>query len=131
MMGGSKDLGLKIHPMQGEYDEDEELQAQKKVASVIERWESRSISADALQHMRERASAYASLRGSSADGSATDEASTPKVSLAAESHGPARHLFCTITPHRKVVPGPLTLHMEKRFSRLSHFQCVLSQLSAA
>ena len=55
------DLGLKIHPMQGEYDEDEELQAQKKVASVIERWESRSISADALQHMRERASAYASL----------------------------------------------------------------------
>ncbi len=83
-----QDLGFMVYPVQGGYDEDDELLAQKKVASVIERWESRSISADALQHMRERASAYAGHRGSSADGSATDEASGPQVHLTGISNGP-------------------------------------------
>lgn len=39
---------------------------------MIERWESRSISADALRHMRDRASASAGHCALSADGSATD-----------------------------------------------------------
>ena len=80
-----ENLGFRNTPMQGGHDDDEELQAQKKVASVIERWESRSISADALQHMRERASASSGHRGPSADGSATDDALVLQVPPAARS----------------------------------------------
>ena len=59
--------------------QEEERQAQKKVASVIERWESRSISADALRHMRDRATT--GRCASSADDSASDAASAAQVPL--------------------------------------------------
>lgn len=55
-------------------NEEEQLQAQRRVASVIERWESRNISAEALQHMCERAST--GRRSWSADGSAVPASSS-------------------------------------------------------
>ena len=64
--------------MQGE--EHEESPPQKGVASVIERWESRNISAEALQHMRGSA-----VRSSwTSEGSTSDahEVSSARVSMA-------------------------------------------------
>ena len=64
--------------MQGE--EHEESPPQKGVASVIERWESRNISAEALQHMHGSA-----VRSSwTSEGSASDvqEGSSVRVSMA-------------------------------------------------
>ena len=76
--------------MQEDNDEEEEqAQAQKKVASVIERWESRSISADALQRMRDRA--CAGQRTDSTQSSAGHTASDAQVPSAAMLQSPAWH----------------------------------------
>ena len=72
--------------MQEGYDDDgeeEQRQAQKKVASVIEHWESRSISADAQQYVHDCAAS--GQRSCSTDGSASDAASTAQVPLAAHT----------------------------------------------
>ena len=79
----SGDMGTSFQPaqtsgMQGEGEE--ESLAQKGVASVIERWESRNISAEALQHMRDSAV----RRSWNSEGSASDvqEGSSVRVSTA-------------------------------------------------
>ena len=64
--------------MQGE--EHEESPPQKGVASVIERWESRNISAEALQHMR--GSALRSSWTSEDSASDAQEVSSVRVSMA-------------------------------------------------
>ena len=80
---------FRVRPIQeGHDEEEEERQAQKKVASVVERWESRSISADR---------ATAGRCASSADGSASDAASAaqvPSPAMARMANVHTTHLVC-------------------------------------
>ena len=72
--------------MQGE--EDEASPPQKGVASVIERWESRNLSAEALQHMHGSA-----VRSSwTSEGSASDAQEGPSVRVSMAISAPSIYL---------------------------------------